>query len=316
MLKTCVFLAVLLLVSRWPPRSKDALRSGKPLAGGFKACLWAFIGDLDYFVSILGLPNFNSQRPCSLCRCSLSGVNTWSDFKETAQWRHQIWDMATWKLWPGRTKCPLLNLPFTSALSVALDWMHSKYLGVDQYVYGSILALLTVQIMPNDPQANLNRIWSDIVSYYRTHNTKVRYRYLNKLTMYLRKSGTPKLRGKAGEIRYLAHPMLYIWNKHMGAESAVNLQIRALLKQSCVLEDLLSEYREDLFFPPPVAAQFGETLSNMLVLQAALASHFTEEETDLFLLTSKTHMLQHIAIVSSCVSPRLAAWLVMDELFF
>ena len=136
--------------------------------------------------------------------------------------------------------------------------------------------------MPNDPQANLNRIWSDIVSYYRMHNTKVRYRYLNKLTMYLRKSGTPKLRGKAGEIRHLAHPMLHIWNKHMGAESDVNLQIRALLKQSCALEDLLSEYRDELFFPPPVAAQFGETLSNMLVLQAALASHFTEEETDLF----------------------------------
>jgi len=179
-------------------------------------------------------------------------VNTWSDFKETAQWRNQIWDMATWKLWPGRTKCPLLNLPFTSALSVALDWMRSKYLGVAQYVYGSVLALLTVQIMPNDPQANLNRIWSDIVSYYRMHNTKVRYRYLNKLTMYLRKSGTPKLRGKAGEIRHLAHPMLHIWNKHMGAESDVNLQIRALLKQSCALEDLLSEYRDELFFPPPV----------------------------------------------------------------
>lgn len=129
MLKTCVFLAVLLIVSRWPPRSKDALRSGKQLARGYKRCLRAFHGDLDCFVSILGLPNFNSERPCSLRRCNLSGVNTWSVFKETAQRRNQIWDMATWKLWPGTTKCRLLNLPFTSALSVALDWMHSKYLG-------------------------------------------------------------------------------------------------------------------------------------------------------------------------------------------
>jgi len=46
--------------------------------------------------------------------------------------------------------------------------------------------------------------------------------------MYLRKSGTPKVPGKARKLRYLAHPMLYIWNKHMGAESDVNLRIRDL----------------------------------------------------------------------------------------
>ena len=36
---------------RWPPGSKQAFRSGQPLAAGYKACLWSIIGDLDYFVS-------------------------------------------------------------------------------------------------------------------------------------------------------------------------------------------------------------------------------------------------------------------------
>ena len=290
-------LLVNIIKKRWPKRSVDGLRAGTPLAGGFKACLWSVIGDLDYFVSILQLPNFNSQRPCTLCRCSLSGVNTWSNF------------MSDWKAWGGRSPCPLFDLPFTSGLSVSMDWMHSKYLGVDQYCYGSILALLTVQIMPNDdPQRNLNILWSDILSFYRENNTPVRYRYLNRLGMYLRKSGTPKLRGKAGEIRHLAPAMLYIWNRHKGpAATSVHTMISALLKESCQLENHISDYKDALGFPPVVAKQFSKSCENMLTLQASLASHFIGEGLDLFTLTSKAHMLQHIAMVSGCVSPRLVA---------
>lgn len=60
--------------------AKNALQAGRQLAGGYCGVLWGFIGDLDYLVAILKLPNFNSSRPCSLCRCSLSGANSWNDF--------------------------------------------------------------------------------------------------------------------------------------------------------------------------------------------------------------------------------------------
>ena len=290
---------------RWPAKSLDADRAGMPLAGGYKGCLWSVIGDLDYVVSILNLPNFNSQRPCPLCRCSLSGENTWSNFRQDAPWRQQIWCMTEWKRWSQRSTCPLFSLPFTSALSVSLDWMHSKYLGVDQYTYGSILALLTVQIMPGNPQQNLNVLWADILTFYRANGTKVRYRYLNKLGMYLRKSGTPKLRGKAGEIRHLAPAMLFVWNRHKGADTSVHVMITALLKESCRLENHISDYKDALSFPPDVATQFSISCGNMLTLHASLASHFIEEGLDLFTLTSKAHMLQHIALVSACISPRL-----------
>ena len=120
---------------RWPPGSKQAFRSGQPLAAGYKACLWGIIGDLDYFVSILRLPNFNSQRPCSLCRCSLAGANSWSNFTPSAPWRGQLWTYATWSAWGGRSRCPLFGrLSHCSALTVHLDYMHCKFLGVDQYM--------------------------------------------------------------------------------------------------------------------------------------------------------------------------------------
>ena len=52
----------------------------------------------------------------------------------------------------------------------------------------------------------------------------VRFRYLNKLSMFVRQSGFPKLRGKAAEIRYLAGPMLEVWSRHMN--EAVQLHRR------------------------------------------------------------------------------------------
>ena len=48
---------------------------------------------------------------------------------------------------------------------------------------------------------------------YRRDNTPVRYRYLNRLAMFLRQNGCPKLRGKAAEIRYFGKPLLVMPKK-------------------------------------------------------------------------------------------------------
>ena len=40
--------------------------------------------------------------------------------------------------------------------------MHCKYLGVDQYTYGSVLALLCCKVMGGSPLQNLQAVWADI----------------------------------------------------------------------------------------------------------------------------------------------------------
>lgn len=294
---------------RWPRNSPNGLRAGKYLANGYCGCLWSLIGDLDYLVSILKLPNFNSSRPCSLCRCSLAGANSWSDFSPSALWRNQLWTLTAWKNWEGRSQCPLFGcLSYCSALTVHLDYMHCKYLGVDQYVYASVLALLCCQVMSGTPQENLNRCWRTIKEYYHRHQTRIRYRYLNKLTMFLRKSGTPKLRGKAGEIRHFAPVICHLWCLHMDSNFEVHQQIHMLLKFSVLMEQLITNNKEEVAFPVDEARKFSEACENMLTLHAGLANHFAEEQTDLFTLTSKCHMLQHIAIQSRRLNPRLVSW--------
>ena len=267
--------------------------------------LWSVIGDLDYFVAILKLPNFNSQRPCSLCRCSLSGTNSWSDFTPEANWRNQVWTLTSWKGWPQRSRCPLFRLSYCSALAVHLDLMHSKYLGTDQYVYGSCLALLVCEILHGTPEENVQTIWMDIKQYYRDHNVKIRYRYLNKLTMFLRKSGAPKLRGKACEIRHVAGAILHVWTKYMSGDLQIHKEIKILLKCSVRMEDLITDNRHEIAFAPEEASKYARTCQHMLTLHASLANHFAEEQTALFSLTSKAHMLQHISLLSHCINPRL-----------
>ena len=106
--------------------------------------------------------------------------------------------------------------------------MHCKYLGVDQYTYGSVLALLCCKVMGGSPLQNLQAVWADIKVFYRENGTKVQYRYLNKLTMFLRQNGTQKLRGKAGEIRHLAPALLHVWMKYMSPNLEVHIQIKLL----------------------------------------------------------------------------------------
>ena len=291
------------------------MRAGEPLASGYAACLWSIIGDLDYFFSILKLPNFNSARPCPLCRCSLTGTNSWSNFSPEAPWRSHCWSLESWKKWPQRSPCPLFQAPFLSALTVHLDYLHSKYLGVDQYCYGSVLALLTCRIMSKMPQENIEECWKHIRSYYSTHRTSVRFKNLGKLTMYLRRSGTPKLRGKAGEIRHLAGAMLSLWNAYMHEELEIHRVIRMTLKSSLRMEELIFDHRQSLAFPREAAEEFNKCCENYLSLNAFLSNHFAEEETSLFLLTSKTHMLQHISLLSHCLSPRLALRPTFQDVF-
>ena len=210
---------------RWPRNSPNGLRAGTYLANGYCGCLWSLIGDLDYLVSILKLPNFNSSRPCSLCRCSLAGANSWSDFSPSALWRNQLWTLTAWKNWEGRSQCPLFGcLSYCSALTVHLDYMHCKYLGVDQYVYASVLALLAASNERNPPREPESLLAHD-QRVLPQHQTRIRYRYLNKLTMFLRKSGTPKLRGKAGEIRHFAPVICHLWSLHMDSNFEIHQQI-------------------------------------------------------------------------------------------
>ena len=301
-----------MLKLRYAPTTAQGRRALTPLANGYRGCLWSIVGDLDYLFKVLLLPRSTLQSgPCSLCQCTGSGDTTWMDFRDGAPWRLTIWTAEQWRLWPQRSPCPLFSPDGYSALLVALDWMHAKYLGHDQHVYGSILSLLVRHCMPSSPVENLKAVWKDIQEFYTQHRTACRYRYLNRLSMFERKAPQyPKLRGKAAEVKYLCGPLEFVWRKYHKSHLLVHRQIALYLKLNLEIEEMLIVYKNELALPTHAAEQFEKTLSSMLLILTQIAEHFIADR--FFNITQKAHFLQHISLLSKFVSPRLT-WCFMGE---
>lgn len=296
----------LLMCARYTAGSQEFLKAGQPICGGWKAALVSVQGDLDFFAASLGLPRWSlKDGGCPLCKCKSTGLLTWKKF---SPWQHiaeMEWKPAQWLSWPGRSQCPLFQAIGVTACSVSMDWLHVKYLGNDQYVYASVFHLLVFVILPHSPLANLQLLWKQMQGLYKSLGVVHKYHYFNRLTMFVRKSGPPKLRGKGAEVHHLHKVMVHLWLKHYNHNICVHRQILTLLKLNSKVEDLLDEYKCNVALPAEAAREFLDACCQMLHLQSLLYDHFSEESVQLFNLTLKAHDILHLAGHSHQINPRL-----------
>lgn len=300
---------------KYPLSSEEGKKANTWLADGYYAVLWALMGDLDYFYYTLGLPRYSASSPCCLCKCTIHGATTWKDNRKNAPWLQTLWTPSSWLNWEGRTKCEIFTLPGVTATTVALDYMHSKYLGCDQYIFGSVFYLLCFVIMESTPKANLERCWAFIKLYWKNHRVSVKYRYINKLTMFVRKSDFPKLRGKAAEIKHFGPVVLALFTKFMNKNLEIHKTIQTLLKLNVKMEQILESHKEAVALPEQAAMQFKNCAMAMAQMQLKCSEHFLEEpDIKAFNITSKTHMVVHSALLSKYLNPR-KVWCFSGEDF-
>ena len=219
-------------MQRYTPNTREGRKAGTPLAGGSFAVLWTVIGDLDYFHAILELPHFGrAENMCALCQATKSGPTTWCNFRRDAPWRATCWQATAWRSWPGRSKSPLFNLSYTSCLTIALDYLHVKYLGYDMYVFGSVLELSCRSILLESPEANLATVWRRLQAAYGRLKTpaQARYRYLTKLSMFMR-NGYAKLRGKGAEVRHLGRALVLVFEEFYNNALQTHREILLMLQ--------------------------------------------------------------------------------------
>ncbi|CAE7578117.1 unnamed protein product [Symbiodinium sp. CCMP2592] len=310
---------------KWPDRDFNGAkyktgtlehkRALTPLAGGLYCVLLGITGDLDWFAAVLKLPHFASSKgPCCLCKAQAKGPLTFTNFRANAPWRDTVWKATDWIADPNRSQNPIFGVPSTSCHVVALDLMHCKHLGTDMYMFASVIYLLCHHILPHEPQENLRVVWQKLKESYVKLGISAgqRFRALTKTSMYTRKTGYPKLRGKAYECRYLVRPLLETWNHFRNPRLHVHQQITLMLKQNMLMERVLSENKAALQFPAEAAEAFRKATTNMLLLYAAVATHFANAGIQVFDVTSKFHMLQHIADYCEYLSPRLV-WCFSGE---
>ena len=125
---------------------------------------------------------------------------------------------------------------------------------MDQLQYGGLLWHLTHHLMRLEPASNLHTIFSDIKSFYPEETVECQFRYFNKLTMFVRKSGPPKLRGKAAEIQGFCQVALKIWKKYMNPSIELHRKIMMMLQCNVQLEAIIQEYKDFDALPPEAAA--------------------------------------------------------------
>ena len=236
-----------------------------------------------------------------------------------AGWIDTIWTPAEWEMWDGKSTSPIFELPWLTCVNVFLDYMHCKFLGSDQYIFGSLFYLICFVVMKDlgSPKQNLLTVWKWIKEYYQENKIRNKYRSIRKLSMFVRKRDYPKLRGKAAEIKGFGPVAVHLWKKVMSPKDKVHRRVKILLETNLELDRLLDAYPTTAghwSLPKDVAKTFKQHMFTVGQLHKQLSDHFKAIDIKIFNMTAKSHMLMHIALLSEHVHPTLG-WCFQSEGF-
>ena len=229
----------------YPPKSFEAARAGKPLAGGFYGILLGMCGDADYFAKFLRMPHWASNtRPCGWCKCSKAGPLTWRDSRSNAPWRSTTFSPNDWLAQPDRSTCPIFDTQNVSGVSVQPDLMHVKYLGYQMFFLGSVLWLLVHELMPNTPLQNIKAVGLAVRSWQIRHHIGTKYplHAFQKLSCFEKAKGYPKLKGKGSHIKHVVEAIGAVWKRWSNSADANHRRISLIFKLDAEVEDLLNGY--------------------------------------------------------------------------
>ena len=188
-----------------------------------------------------------------------------------------------------------------------------RYLGTNQIQFGATLMLLVYEIMPHDEAKNLTDLWAFIKAVQHRDEEQHKFRYLNRPSMFKRKSGAHKLRSKGAESKGFTKALLEAWLHFAPQDTQVHKKITLMLKLNLQMENILQAYRTEMLLPQKEAEQFKLATFGMCQLQLQIHEHFKARGSqNLFNVTPKCHFLCHIATFSSTISPR-RVWCFLGE---
>ena len=115
-------------------------------------------------------------------------------------------------------------------------------------LYGGVLTLLVMYMLPDTPDANLRRIWIHICRLYDELDIKHRYGNL-KATMFATRG---KLKGTAAEVRHFGHVLAELWKHYWNSEKDLHKQIELCLRLSSHMEQILDKHHDAFALPGTV----------------------------------------------------------------
>ena len=99
---------------------------------------------------------------------------------------------------------PLFSLPTVSQFTFVVDWLHTSDLGVAADFAGNCMYLLAQKhFAGNRHEERLKHMWLDFKHWYKVTKCENQYNAMTATMIRKKASSSPKLRGKAGEVRSL-----------------------------------------------------------------------------------------------------------------
>ena len=117
----------------------------------------------------------------------------------------------------------------------------------------------------------------------------------------------PEMSGNAKIIGSLGAPLLIIFAHYMDNRNIQHKQVRALLKRTVRLEEIMQENRQHWKWPRAASTEFLKNTWEYLELKRALANHYHQSSPAvwLFHVTIKSHYLVHLALFVEHMNPTL-----------
>ena len=281
------------------------------LAEGYAAVLFSNNCDLDFIHKTWRLENCNNQEtPCTWCRASLSPEANWRDFKERAPWTSTIYSATDW-LAAHPNHVTFFDLLFIGIWSLSPDWMHCKYLGLDQYFFGSVLKMLVFTIMGGEPFDNMREIWTELREYFKEHKVPNCYRLIT-INMF-NNQDFPRLKGRAAELRHLGEALLHVFDMYMNTGDELHKYVKTTLKMNIKLEEMLDDH-EGWNFQGADYTKLIKLAHGFLIGYNACQASAKRRELLLFNVTIKSHMLLHCVYRSNLIHPKYV-WCFGGEAF-
>eukprot|EP00959_Pyramimonas_sp_CCMP1952_P359000 7517290-Pyramimonas_sp.AAC.1 len=169
-------------------------------------------------------------------------------------------------------------------------------MGTDQYFAGSVMYLLTHEVMRGRLERNMDLLRSEMMHEYRNGDYGTKYSDM-RVSMFKKKKKEPvRLRGKAQEIKCFIPLLQKLWDRHSDHSDIKHQTVAAGLALSAKIDQILDRNKDVDVLQNNDAHEYGKAVWDFLVIQNACANHYQSCDYKVFDITIKSHYLAHSAI--------------------
>eukprot|EP00811_Abedinium_folium_P007717 NODE_17121_length_960_cov_4.072029.p1 GENE.NODE_17121_length_960_cov_4.072029~~NODE_17121_length_960_cov_4.072029.p1 ORF type:complete len:260 (-),score=55.24 NODE_17121_length_960_cov_4.072029:131-910(-) len=201
---------------------------------------------------------------------------------------------------------------FITCHNIEPDELHVKYMGTDMYFLGSVLKVLVIGVMPGSPPENMKEAWADIVKFYKADKTPTQYSNFD-LKSFLRDGNDPERKGKGCEVKDILKPLVGVWQSKMDPGKHEHKLVEEALLLDVEIQDIISDYSSDFFYPPQKARQLANAVEKFLRTYSGLANNADTRGELLWAVTVKSHWFWHLGMRGKYLQTRRGATMLDED---